>query len=584
MCTPEIHFWPKEKKKRIHKCSVCSFQARYAYIIQKHKKVHLTPEERELFACSYCDNKYITKSGLKDHLDNKHSEFRPKEKKKRIHKCSICSFQARYAYIIQRHKKVHLTPEERELFACSYCDNKYITKTGLEDHLDNKHSEFRTHEPQKKVYRCSTCSYNTTRKPVLENHKISHLTREERQMFACAHCDNEYRSKISLRYHLQKNHIDSRVKRRRVRTGELNESQKEVYICTICGYKTRYRINLRHHKKTHLAPEQRQLFSCAQCDNTYRTKTGLKYHVTNTHIDSRMQKNVYRCSTCSFQTQEKSRLRQHEEVHLAPEERQLFGCAHCDKKYKIKRSLKDHLRDNHIDARAKELRESQKQVHKCAICGFQTRHRSNLWKHKKIHLAPEERYIFACAQCDRKYKLKRSLQNHIKFHHIDSRNAETQTDELILDSLKMEIDDYTPHLDDFKNAERVAVTNKVKSEDFLKIEIDDNDTPILNKEIHHDLRNAESQTNEVILDSLKMEIDDYTPLLDDFKNAEHIAVTNKVKSDDFLKIEIDDDETPILYTEMHHDLRNTENLPITKKLYIKQVDFIKVEMMMTPRF
>ncbi|XP_030752955.1 zinc finger protein 354B-like [Sitophilus oryzae] len=491
-----------------------------------------------------------------------------KEKKKRIHKCSICNFQAQYASSIRRHKKVHLTQEERELFACSYCDNKYISKPGLKNHLYNNHSESRAHVPQKKVYRCSTCSYYTIDKSYIEKHKKSHLTREERQIFACEHCDNDYTTKSGLGYHLENNHIDSR-------TRELKESQKKVYICTICGFQTRYRINLRYHKKIHLAPEQRQLFSCAQCDNTYRTKTGLKYHLRNTHIDSRMQKNVYRCSTCSFQTQEKPRLNRHEKVHLAPEERQLFACAHCDKKYTRKESLIDHLRDNHNrDARAKELRESQKEVHKCAMCGFQTRHKSSLRKHQKIHLAPEERRVFACAQCDRKYMLQGSLEDHINICHIDSKSKQKKVYRCAICSFQ------TGHRVSLHYHKRVHMApeeremficaqcnNKYKTKRGLLLHL---------KHGHVDSRTAESPTDEVILDSLKMEIDDYTPHLDDFKNAERIAVTNKVKTEDFLKIELDDD-TPIVNTEMHHDLRNTENLSITKKLYIKLVDFLKIE-------
>ncbi|XP_030752954.1 zinc finger imprinted 3-like isoform X2 [Sitophilus oryzae] len=537
----EIDLKPsKEKKKRIHKCAICNFQARYASNIRQHKKVHLTQEERELFACSYCDNKYISKQGLKNHLDNNHSEFS---------------------------KKSHLAHEERQKFSCVHCNKKYTRKHNLNQHLEDNHIDSRAHVPQKKVYRCSRCSYYTIRKSYIEKHKKSHLTREERQMFACAHCDNEYRSKISLRYHLQNNHTDSR-------TRELKESQKKVYICTICDFQTRYSTSIRDHKETHLAPGQRQLFSCAQCGNTYRTKTGLKYHLRNTHIDSRMQKNVYRCSTCSFQTQEKPRLNRHEKVHLAPEERQLFACAHCDKKYTRKESLIDHLRDNHIDARAKELRESQKEVHKCAMCGFQTRHKSSLRKHQKIHLAPEERRVFACAQCDRKYMLQGSLEDHINICHIDSKSKQKKVYKCAICSFQ------TGHRVSLHYHKRVHMApeeremficaqcnNKYKTKRGLLLHL---------KHGHVDSRNAESPTDEVILDSLKMEIDDYTPHLDDFKNAERIAVTNKVKTEDFLKIELGDD-TPILNTEMHHDLRNTENLPITKKLYIKLVDFIKIE-------
>ncbi|XP_030764269.1 uncharacterized protein LOC115888638 [Sitophilus oryzae] len=153
----------------------------------------------------------------------------------------------------------------------------------------------------------------------------------------------------------------------------------------------------------------------------------------------------------------------------------------------------------------------QKKIYRCAICSFQTKHRQSLHHHKKVHWAPEKRQMFTCAKCDKKYRLKKSLQCHLKRDHLDSRNSDSTspTDEVILGSLKMEIDDYTPHLDDFKNAEHLAVTNKVKSEVFLKIE-PDGVTPTMN-----------------------------TDMQDDFKNTENLSVTKKlyIKLEDFIKME-----------------------------------------------
>ncbi|XP_030762145.1 GDNF-inducible zinc finger protein 1-like [Sitophilus oryzae] len=221
-------------------------------------------------------------------------------------------------------------------------------------------------------------------------------------------------SKLGLKHHLQNDHVDSRSKE--VRSKKF-DGRKKVYICTLCDFQTIFRKSLDKHQQIHLPPGERQQFPCAHCDKKYTSKTNVQHHLQNNHIDSRakelnkLQKKVYRCSTCSYQARDMSGLRQHNLVHLAPEERQMFACAHCEKKYTLKRNLRRHLTDDHTDTRMKE---SQKNVHRCSTCSYQTRDISTLRQHEKLHLAPEERQMFVCTQCDKKFSRKYDLKRHLK--------------------------------------------------------------------------------------------------------------------------------------------------------------------------
>ncbi|XP_030752927.1 PR domain zinc finger protein 5-like isoform X2 [Sitophilus oryzae] len=331
-------------------------------------------------------------------------------------------------------------------------------------------------------------------------------------------------------------------------------------------------------KKIHLAHEERQTFSCVHCDKKYTRKQNLKHHIAISHIDSRLEnskKRVFRCGICGFQTLHRGSLRQHKPVHLAPEKRPLFACKHCDKKYTTKQNLNLHVEDNHIDSRTKKLNESQRKVYACAICSYKTLDKSHLNRHKSIHLALEERQMFICAQCDRKYKLKRSLQNHIKFHHIDSRSKEMQKKANIC-----AICDYQTH---YKNhlcihqeihlapEERqmfacAPCNKKYTSKGGLQYHLD---------KYHMDSRNADctSSTDEVVLDSLKIEMDELNSLLNDTKSPECVSATNEIKSD-FIKTE-PDDVTPIMNKDMHDDFKNIESVYIPNK--VKLEDFIKME-------
>ncbi|XP_030759303.1 gastrula zinc finger protein XlCGF57.1-like [Sitophilus oryzae] len=493
----------KETDKKVYKCAICGFQTLLKASHYRHKKTHLAPEERELFACIHCDKKYISKQGLRYHIEENHIDSRSREAEKEVYKCTMCRYETRREPSLRKHMQTHLAPEDRQLFVCTHCDKKYTTKKALQCHLDIKHVDSRLKETDKKVYKCAICGFRTLYSSSLRSHKKTHFAPEERK-FACIHCGKECTTKQSLRHHIEDNHIDSRSK----------DAQKNLHKCSICSYQTLYISRLQQHQKIHLARDERQLFACAHCDKKYTEKGKLKFHLDAKHIDSRSkdaQKNLHKCSICSYQTPYITHLQRHQKIHLAPDERQLFACAHCDKKYTEKQRLKDHLGANHIDSRSKD---AQKNLHKCSICGYQTPYISHFQRHQKIHLAPDERQLFACAHCDKKYTRKQKLKFHLDANHIDSRNADctSSTDEeVILDALKIEIDDVASPLDDSKNFECLSVTNEIKSEDFIKTEPEDV-APIKKTEVH-----------------------------DDFKSSANESATRNVKLEDFIKMEPDDD-------------------------------------------
>ncbi|XP_030757383.1 zinc finger and BTB domain-containing protein 41-like isoform X1 [Sitophilus oryzae] len=162
----------------------------------------------------------------------------------------------------------------------------------------------------------------------------------------------------------------------------------------------------------------------------------------------------------------------------------------------------------------KPSKEAEEKVFHCTTCGFQTQYKSNFLRHKKINLLLKDRQLFACTHCNKRYTTKLGLQRHLDHNHIDSRNADctSSTDEeVILDALKIEIDDVASPLDDSKNSECLAVTNEIKSEDFIKTEPEDV-APIMKTDVH-----------------------------DDFKSSENESATRNVKQEDFIKMEPDDD-------------------------------------------
>ncbi|XP_030760250.1 oocyte zinc finger protein XlCOF6-like isoform X2 [Sitophilus oryzae] len=524
----------KNLQENIHKCSICGYQTRHVVYFRQHQNIHLTLEERQTFACAHCDKKYTTKYFLRRHLEDNHMDSRSKNLQENIHKCSICGYQTRHVVYFRQHQNIHLTLEERQTFACAHCDKKYTTKYFLRRHLEDNHMDSRS----KNLHKCSICGYQTRRVEHFRQHQNIHLTLEERQMFACAHCDKKYTTKYFLRRHLEDNHISSRSKNPR----------KNNHKCSTCGYQTRDKTQLQRHQKIHLAPDERQLFACPHCDKKYTEKGRLKFHLDANHIDSRSKaarKNIYKCSICGYQTPLISRLQQHQKIHLARDERQLFACAHCDKKYTEKRRLKFHLHSKHIDSRSKE---AELKVHKCAICGFQTPDKCIFHRHEKIHIARADRQLFVCAHCDTRYTTIQTLRRHLEKKHIDARHKKI----------------HFP----LKDRQLFACTHcdkRYTRKQTLRRHLEKK---------HIDARNAHctSSTDEVILDALKIEIDDLASPLDDSKNSECLSLTNEIKSEDFIKTE-PEDVAPIMKTEVHDDFNENESATRNVKLE----DFIKME-------
>ncbi|XP_030756538.1 zinc finger protein 236-like isoform X19 [Sitophilus oryzae] len=428
-----------EVDKRVYDCTVCGYQTTIKKNLERHQQVHLSREERQLVSCPLCDKKYTTKSSLNYHLVGNHHAF-------------------------TEGGTIELTRAEGN---------------AQEEHVQNSvtsHDKLkpRTMELNQRIYKCNMCDYRTLRNRFLKNHQQVHLPREERQLFPCPLCNKKYMTNQKLNSHLVGNHPDFTEGRTVEHTGaEGNEQEEHVQYSVISddelepegrtvehtgaeGNEQEEHVQYSVISDDELEPEGRtvehtgaegneqeehvqySVISDDELEPEGRTVelTGAEGNEQEEHIQNsvtshdkleprtmELNKRVYKCTMCDYQTIKNKYLKSHQQVHLPREERRWYTCPICDRKYARNVHLRHHLVKNHPDfIRTNEV---EKRVYKCTMCDYQTIKNKYLKSHQQVHLPREERRWFTCPICDRKYTTKISLNYHLVGNHRDFTEGRT---------------------------------------------------------------------------------------------------------------------------------------------------------------
>ncbi|KAK0087724.1 hypothetical protein PV326_005061 [Microctonus aethiopoides] len=120
----------------------------------------------------------------------------------------------------------------------------------------------------------------------------------------------------------------------------------------------------------------------------------------------------YECDKCGKFFSQKSKLIAHELFHTGEKP---FKCGNCDKAYTSKSKLNAHVRLH-----------TRTNVHQCDICKKTFSYPSYLLEHSKVHRAKSTNDVidislktkikFECLTCGKKFRLKKNLRSHMKFH------------------------------------------------------------------------------------------------------------------------------------------------------------------------
>ncbi|XP_030747666.1 zinc finger protein 761-like isoform X1 [Sitophilus oryzae] len=147
-----------------------------------------------------------------------------------------------------------------------------------EENINAVSSDPKPKESQTKIYRCSTCSFQTRYKAYISQHENIHLPWEDRPTARCLHCGNIYLSKIYLSRHLRRKHGYSR------RGQPINVIN---YGCVKCNYTTDNKDSFSEHCLNHVLLNSKVAYKkrheCPTCCAKFVVQNSLNVHRITVH-------------------------------------------------------------------------------------------------------------------------------------------------------------------------------------------------------------------------------------------------------------------------------------------------------------
>ncbi|XP_051962181.1 zinc finger protein 512B-like [Xyrauchen texanus] len=138
---------------------------------------------------------------------------------------------------------------------------------------------------------CPTCSI-VTRKTIHGLKKHMEICQKLRDALKCHQCQKQFRSKAGLNYHCMTDHIKTsatknevgeergRIRRLLKHMGQIKCPNEgcSAHFSSLIGYQY-------HHKRCggEMVDSEKHVFMCQHCGKTYRSKSGLDYHLHSEH-------------------------------------------------------------------------------------------------------------------------------------------------------------------------------------------------------------------------------------------------------------------------------------------------------------
>ncbi|VEN35886.1 unnamed protein product [Callosobruchus maculatus] len=397
---------------KVHQCTKCNYKTTKTEYLKRHLVTH--SDNRIISRCLYCNKPFTRKLTLDDHIVRSHPDFIASVSSK-VYECTKCTYKTVISHDLKLHMVTHshIADNNRIARRCIYCDKTFKSKQGLDDHIVRRHPDFIA-SVSRTVHECTKCTYKTTKPSNFRLHLITNHPEiaDNRILSRCIYCNKTFKNKQGLDNHIIKIHPDFTA-----------SVSSKVHECTKCTYKTVYTSDLKQHMVKHsdIADKNHINSRCIYCDTTFARKLSLDDHIVRRHPDfiASVSRTVHECRKCTYKTVYTSYLKQHMVKHsdIADKNRIISRCLYCNKPFTRKLTLDDHIVRSHPDF----IASVSGKVHECTKCTYKTviSHDLKLHMVTHSHIADNNRIAGRCIYCDKTFKRKQGLDDHIIKMHPD---------------------------------------------------------------------------------------------------------------------------------------------------------------------
>ncbi|XP_039762963.1 zinc finger protein 37 homolog isoform X3 [Pararge aegeria] len=194
----DTHRYHCDMHKSRVQCPQCDKTFSHRAGLMNHRlAVH---ESQNQFPCTLCDKVFRWKTSLKRHLEKHNSEETNTISTNKAY-CEACDIGFSSVCSLQRHLRnslKHVTYDQLK-FICDHCNQRYVDKTKLRDHIEEKH-----------LYRTFQCQICHKTKVQLESHIRTHTGERP---FMCEYCPATFSQQSNLYKHHRQVHLNMKSKR-----------------------------------------------------------------------------------------------------------------------------------------------------------------------------------------------------------------------------------------------------------------------------------------------------------------------------------------------------------------------------------
>jgi len=309
--------------------------------------------------------------------------------------CEQCTYSTQYWR--REDLKMHIKKVHEKIFDefCCHCDSSFSNMKDLRKHQKTAHNqttasqELPLFRKRNDFYRikCTECPYSTPHSSSLRNHLL-----KGHQLAICMNCSFRGNSFVELRNHCLEFHESM-----------YNIDASKCHICKFSADSVQFSADFLSKTMIHIMAVHGGEHPCPTCNKNFKQKRHLKEHIDKYH----MKKFDIVCEECNQAFWRRKNLDQHvRKYHRVKPD---IICTECNKKLSSEGFLKLHMR------RHEKARINGNEGNACWGCDKKFKGKGLLLNH--INNAHLKIFDIYCQKCKKGFRWQSELEAHSRKYH-----------------------------------------------------------------------------------------------------------------------------------------------------------------------